>query len=96
MKNKRTIRSVGKNSSNSQVVRVGLTQMGCSADPDKNLARQLELLERAAKQGENPLHAGTVSVPVFLSGGGSSLLKLAERSPDEHRALGKIAKKHKA
>ena len=35
----------------SQTVRVGLTQMACAADPQANLAKQLELLNRAAVDG---------------------------------------------
>ena len=34
-----------------RTVTVGLTQMACGEDPAKNRARQLRLLERAAKQG---------------------------------------------
>lgn len=33
------------------IVRVGLTQMACDADPDRNLAQQLALTERALRKG---------------------------------------------
>jgi N-carbamoylputrescine amidase len=35
----------------SRIVRVGLTQMACDADPDRNLAQQLALTERALRKG---------------------------------------------
>jgi N-carbamoylputrescine amidase len=35
----------------SSIVRVGLTQMACGADPKKNRARQVRLIEQAAKRG---------------------------------------------
>jgi len=34
-----------------QTVRIGLTQMRCSADPDANLSRQITLLEKCARGG---------------------------------------------
>jgi len=34
-------------------VRVGLTQMACDAEPDRNLAQQLALTERALRKGAN-------------------------------------------
>src|SRR3954453_772095 len=40
-----------KNSNSSRVVNIGLTQMACSADAEANLAKQLALVERAAKEG---------------------------------------------
>src|SRR4026208_1306405 len=42
-----------KNSNSSRVVNIGLTQMACSADADANLAKQVALVERAAKGGAN-------------------------------------------
>jgi N-carbamoylputrescine amidase len=38
-------------SKSSTVVRVGLTQMACGPDVERNRARQMRLLERAARQG---------------------------------------------
>ncbi|MGE3956503.1 MAG: carbon-nitrogen hydrolase [Vicinamibacterales bacterium] len=35
----------------SRMVRVGITQMACTANPDTNLARQLRMLEQAVDQG---------------------------------------------
>jgi len=35
----------------SSVVNIGISQMACSPDPDANLKKQLQLIERAAKQG---------------------------------------------
>jgi N-carbamoylputrescine amidase len=37
--------------SSSRVVRVGITQMACSADPQENLDRQLHLLQHAVAEG---------------------------------------------
>ena len=35
----------------SRIVRVGLTQMACGPDPKRNRARQVALVEQAAKKG---------------------------------------------
>src|SRR5258706_4311865 len=40
-----------KNSTSSRIVSIGLTQMACSADAVANLAKQIDLVERAAKGG---------------------------------------------
>src|SRR3954464_5573494 len=45
-------RSSKKNNS-SRLLNIALTQMPCSPDADANLARQLNLIERAAKGGAN-------------------------------------------
>lgn len=42
-----------RSDSSSRVVRVGLTQMACDAEPDRNLAQQLALTERALRKGAN-------------------------------------------
>lgn len=42
-----------RSASSSRVVRVGLTQMACDAEPDRNLAQQLALTERALRKGAN-------------------------------------------
>ncbi len=48
---KRTKSSAIAASSSSRIVPVGLTQMACVEDPRTNRARQMELIEEAAKQG---------------------------------------------
>ena len=45
------MKRIVKKSNSSRIVNIALTQMPCSADPDANLARQLNLIERAAKGG---------------------------------------------
>ena len=40
-----------KTPSKSRIVEVGLTQMTCSPDADANLAKQVRLVEEAAKKG---------------------------------------------
>ena len=42
-----------RSATSSRVVRVGLTQMACDAEPDRNLAQQLALTERALRKGAN-------------------------------------------
>ena len=51
---KRSSRSVSPRTGtapSARTVRVGITQMSCSADPDANLRRQLKMLKRAVDEG---------------------------------------------
>jgi N-carbamoylputrescine amidase len=82
----------------SRIVPVGLTQMACSADPDKNLANQVRLAEKAAKAGAKIICTQELfRSQYFCQSEDHRFFKLAESIPGPSTdALAKIAKKYKA
>src|SRR2546423_3203490 len=87
-----------KKSNSSRIVNIALTQMPCSPDPDKNLARQLNLIERAAKSGANIICTQELfRSQYFCQVEDHRFFKLAETIPGPSTdAFSKLAKKHKA
>lgn len=83
--------------SSKNVVHVGLTQMACGPDADKNLANQLKLVERAAKQGAQIICTQELfRSQYFCQSEDHRFFKLAEPIPGPStEALQKLAKKHK-
>src|SRR3954470_2780291 len=83
--------------SNGQVVNVGLTQMSCAPDPATNRAKQLRLLEQAAKQGGQILCTQELfTSQYFCQVEDHRFFKLAETIPGPSTdAFTKLAKKHK-
>jgi N-carbamoylputrescine amidase len=79
----------------SRVVPVGLTQMACSADPAANLARQLELIERAAAAGAKIICTQELfRSQYFCQTEEHRFFKLAEKIPGPSSdAMCRIAKK---
>jgi N-carbamoylputrescine amidase len=86
------------NGSSNHVVRVALTQMACTDDPKRNLAHQIELLDRAGKQGARILCTQELfRSQYFCQTEDHRFFKLAETIPGPSTdALSKIARKHKA
>lgn len=82
----------------SSIVRVGLTQMRCSADVKENLAKQTALLEEAVKRGAKILCTQELfRSQYFCQVEDHRFFKLAETIPGPSTdALGKVARKHKA
>jgi len=82
----------------SSAVRVAVTQMACGPDPKKNLARQVALLERAAKDGGKILCTQELfASQYFCQSEDHARFALAEKIPGPSTdALGKLAKKHRA
>ena len=82
----------------SSTVRVALTQMACGSDPKANLARQVRLLERAAKGGAKILCTQELfASQYFCQAEDHRFFKLAETIPGPSTdALAKLAKKHRA
>src|SRR3954471_14307656 len=87
-----------KNSNSSRVVNIGLTQMACSADAEANLAKQIALVERAAKEGAKIICTQELfRSQYFCQVEDHRFFKLAETIPGPSTdAFSKIAKKHKA
>src|SRR6266487_5699828 len=87
-----------KNSNSSRIVKIGLTQMACSADADANLARQIALVERAAKAGAQIICTQELfRSQYFCQVEDHRFFKLAETIPGPSTdAFTKIARKHKA
>src|SRR5689334_14994468 len=81
-----------------RVVRVGLTQMSCSADVPENLAKQIRLVERAAKEGAQIICTQELfRSQYFCQVEDHRFFKLAETIPGpSSNAFAKIAKKHRA
>src|ERR1700683_663553 len=81
-----------------RIVNIGLTQMACVEDPKENLARQVELLDQAARQGGQILCTQELFCSqYFCQIEDHRFFKLAETIPGPSTdALGKLAKKHKA
>jgi N-carbamoylputrescine amidase len=82
----------------SRIVNVAITQMACTADPNENLERQVELLDQAARQGGQILCTQELfRSQYFCQIEDHRFFKLAETIPGPSTdALGKLAKKHKA
>jgi N-carbamoylputrescine amidase len=87
-----------KKSNSSRVVNIGLTQMACSADAEANLAKQITLVERAAKGGANIICTQELfRSQYFCQVEDHRFFKLAETIPGPSTdAFVKLAKKHKA
>src|SRR2546430_1321890 len=87
-----------ENSHSLRLVNIGLTQMACSADGDANLAKQIGLVERAAKGGARIICTQELfRSQYFCQIEDHRFFKLAETIPGPSTdALGKLAKKHKA
>jgi len=87
-----------KKSNSSRVVNIGLTQMACLADADANLAKQIALVERAAKGGANIICTQELfRSQYFCQVEDHRFFKLAETIPGPSTdAFSKLAKKHKA
>ncbi|HZZ43762.1 MAG TPA: carbon-nitrogen hydrolase [Tepidisphaeraceae bacterium] len=79
------------------IVQVGLTQMACGTDAEKNLANQLKLIEKAAKQGAQIICTQELfRSQYFCQCEDHRFFKLAEPIPGPSTdALCKLAKKHK-
>jgi N-carbamoylputrescine amidase len=82
----------------SSAVPVALTQMECGPDPKRNLARQIQLLERAAKGGAKILCTQELfASQYFCQAEDHRFFALAESIPGPGSdALAKVAKRHKA
>ena len=82
--------------SNSSVVKLGLLQTACSADPRANLARTLAFAERAAKQGAQIICTQELfRSQYFCQNEDHENFKLAEPVPGPSTAaFQKLAKKH--
>lgn len=79
-----------------RIVNIGLTQMPCSPDPAENRARQVELLEEAAKKGGQILCTQELfTSQYFCQCEDHRFFDLAETIPGPSTdALCKVAKKH--
>src|SRR6185437_12274668 len=84
--------------SKGRIINVGITQMSCSADPRENLAKQIRLLDNAARQGGQILCTQELfTSQYFCQIEDHRFFKLAETIPGPSTdALCKLAKKHKA
>ena len=82
----------------SSAVRVAITQMACGPDPKKNLANQLAMLDRAARDGAKILCTQELfTSQYFCQSEDHAFFSLAERIPGPStEALAKLAKKHRA
>lgn len=80
----------------SRLVHVGLTQMACVEDAKKNLARQVRLVERAAKRGAQIVCTQELfASQYFCQVEDHRFFALAESIPGPStEALGKLARKH--
>jgi N-carbamoylputrescine amidase len=80
-----------------KLVRVGLTQMACAADPAINLKNQLRLIERAAKGGAKIICTQELfRSQYFCQCEDHRFFKLAEKIPGPTTdVLAKLAKKHR-
>src|SRR5438128_1873002 len=87
-----------KNANSSRIVSIGLTQMACSPDADANLAKQVALAERAAKNGAQIICMQELfRSQYFCQVEDHRFFKLAETIPGPSTdAFSKLAKKHKA
>jgi N-carbamoylputrescine amidase len=87
-----------KTNGSERIVNIGITQMACSPDPDANLAKQLSLVERAAKAGAQIISTQELfRSQYFCQIEDHRFFKLAETIPGPSTdALSKLAKKHKA
>ena len=85
-----------KNSSNGQIVNIGLTQMSCSPDVRGNRAKQARLIEQAAKRGAQIICTQELfRSQYFCQTEDHRFFQLAETIPGPStEALGAVAKKH--
>jgi N-carbamoylputrescine amidase len=83
--------------STGRIVHVGLTQMSCSADVRANRARQVRLVEHAARQGADIICTQELFASLyFCQVEDYRFFELAETIPGPStQALGKVAKRHK-
>jgi N-carbamoylputrescine amidase len=88
---------MAKKAKQSQVVRVGLTQMACGRDAAANLKRQLGLVERAVKAGANIVCTQELfRSQYFCQVEDHRFFETAEKIPGPSTdAFSKLAKKHK-
>jgi N-carbamoylputrescine amidase len=86
-----------KRSSAGQIVKLGLLQSACSANPRSNLKKTLALAERAAKQGAQIICTQELfRSQYFCQTEGHANFKLAEKIPGPStEAFQKLARKHK-
>src|SRR5881275_738743 len=91
---KKSIRS----KSDSRIVTVAITQMACDADPKINRAKQVRLVEQAAKQGARIICTQELfGSQYFCQIEDHRFFKLAETIPGPSTdAFAKIAKKYRA
>src|SRR5438477_5636573 len=82
---------------NGSIVNVGLTQMSCSEDVNANRAKQLRLVEQAAKQGAKIICTQEMfATQYFCQVEDHRFFKLAETIPGPTTdAFSKLAKKYK-
>jgi N-carbamoylputrescine amidase len=87
-----------KKKTNNRIVKVGITQMACVADPKINRANQVRLAEQAAKAGAQIICTQEMfTSQYFCQAEDHRFFKLAESIPGPSTdALGKIAKKYKS
>jgi N-carbamoylputrescine amidase len=80
-----------------QVVKLGLIQTSCSADPDANLKKTISLVERAAKKGANIICTQELfRSQYFCQSEDHKNFELAEKIPGPStETFQKLAKKHK-
>src|SRR5258707_13491817 len=85
------------NRNHRDVLKVGLTQMSCSADVKTNRAKQVRLVEQAAKKGASIVCTQELfTSQYFCQVEDHRFFKLAETIPGPSTdALPKIAKKYK-
>ena len=81
----------------SQIVKLGLLQTACSADPDANLKKTIALVERAAKSGAQIICTQELfRSQYFCQSEDHKNFELAEKIPGPSTdAFRKLAKKHK-
>jgi len=81
-----------------RTVKVGVTQMACGTDPKTNRAKQLQLVEKAAKRGAQIICTQELFCSqYFCQSEDYACFKLAETIPGPSTdAFAKLAKKHKA
>jgi N-carbamoylputrescine amidase len=86
-----------KSSPKNRIIHIGLTQMSCSPDVKANRAKQIRLIEQAAKQGADIICTQELfASQYFCQVEDHRFFKLAETIPGPSTdALGKIAKKYK-
>src|SRR6266404_1724854 len=82
----------------SSVIPIGLTQMACSGDVAANRAKQVRLVEQAAKRGAKIICTQELfASQYFCQVEDHRFFKLAETIPGPSTdALAKVAKKHDA
>ena len=79
------------------VVKLGLIQTACSADPAANLEKTLALAERATRRGAHIICTQELfRSPYFCQSEDFSNFRLAEEIPGPTTdAIGKLARKHR-